>query len=438
MPDSFHGSAYPLAVLEDAQFRDVKVVDPRASEQLSAFAVPAYRGCTASRPRRGVARTGPRRARALLAADCQTITAAITLELDDAPYAGVPCWTGRLDRWAQWTVPLAYDLRYDTDARPHMGANQLSRTALLRIAEARAHYADHRTGRSCRPSNQRLAKDTGYDTRTIKRANTVLRLLGVATEVLRGRQRTRAERFASWRVGDRGRGWASVWALHDNPQINRLAYRLSPHPRSGLLKPQPVRQDALTTHDRRPTGAGNRGAARRFSPDQGGLALAKAWRADRHAPPWARRHSPTAWATILAAPAAHRWTPRDLNQVITDWLGVGHWIAASPHKPIGLLGAILAWHGSDNLDDRPAAADEAYEAAEIASARVRVAAQYQARAAAADAAAAGRAAIGGPGHTAARAAAARLARVAAQRRTSSAAAAAAALEAAVRRARGLK
>ena len=57
-----------------------------------------------------------------------------------------------------------------------------------------------------------------------------LRLLGVATEVLRGRQRTRTERLASWRVGDRGRGWASVWALHDDAQLARLVGALSPQP----------------------------------------------------------------------------------------------------------------------------------------------------------------------------------------------------------------
>jgi hypothetical protein len=67
---------------------------------------------------------------------------------------------------------------------------------------------------------------------------------------------------------------------------------------------------------------------------------------------------------VLAAPARYRWTARDLNQLVTDWLGVGHWIADRPHKPIGLLGAILAWHGRDNLVDRPAALDDAREAAE--------------------------------------------------------------------------
>jgi hypothetical protein len=47
---------------------------------------------------------------------------------------------------------------------------------------------------------------------------------------------------------------------------------------------------------------------------------------------------------------------------VSDWLGTGHTIPDNPHKPIGLLGAILNWHA--NLDARPAALDDAREAAE--------------------------------------------------------------------------
>lgn len=261
-----------------------------------------------------MASTGPR-ARALLAADCHTIAATIVLELGDAPYAGVPCWTGRLDRWTHWTVPLAYDLRYDTQVRPEMGApNQISRRALLAVAEARARYAEYATGRDCRPTNERLAADTGYSVRTVQRVDAALRLLGVATEILRGRQRTRAERFASWRVGDRGRGWASVWALHDNPQFNRLLHKLSLHPEGSSVSPPSSGSSVVTTPTGSPVGSRQHGAARRASPDPGGLALAKAWRADQHAPPWSRRHSASAWAALLAAPAGtrspRRWPPR--------------------------------------------------------------------------------------------------------------------------------
>ena len=94
-----------------------------------------------------------------------------------------------------------------------------------------------------------------------------------------------------------------------------------------------------------------------------------------HSPPWARRYTVTAWARVLAGPAHHRWTSRDINQLIGDWIGVGHWLPEAPHKPIGLLRAILLWHGRNNLAERPAALDCAREAAELAAHRDGVAAQ---------------------------------------------------------------
>jgi hypothetical protein len=344
--------------------------------------------------------------------------AAIVLELDAAPYAGVPCWSGRLERWTRWTVPVAYDCRYDTHVRPVMPGNPISRKALLAIAEARARYADYRTGRNSRPSNERLAADTGYSVRTIQRADTALRLLGVATEVLRGRQRTRIERMASWRVGDRGRGWASVWSLHDNPHLIGEIRLLSPHPRSGPVRDTPSPERVVTTDPGGPAGPRSGGARRHRAPDGWGADLARRWRSDPRCPPWAQRHSADAWAALLAPAARHRWTPRDLNTLIADWAGVtGRRIPDRPHKPIGLLGAILVWHGRDNLDTRPAALDEAREAAELADARARITAQFAERDTTAAARAAGRAALSGPGHAAARAVLADAVRRAAARRT---------------------
>ena len=378
-----------------------------------------YRGCTARRPRRGTARTGLR-AHALLGASCHTIAAAITLDLGEGAWAGVPCWTGRAERWATFAVPVAYAARYDSCVRPVMPGNPVSLKALVRVAEARARYAEYRTGRNSRPTNERLAADTGYSIRTVQRADTALRLLGVATEVLRGRQRTRAERLASWRVGDRARGWASVWALHDNAALAHHVGSLSPHPEGSSFRSVFSRKGIITTNRRRNGGVGKRGADRRASPDPAGTQLAAAWRADRHSPPWARRYTVSAWAQVLTRPAHHGWVPRDINQLITDWIGIKGWIAEDPHKPIGLLGAILAWH--DNLEDRPAAADMAREANQLAAARARINDQLTHRAHAAEARAVGRRALGGPGHTAARKAAAEATRRAAARRTHTAAA----------------
>lgn len=431
MTVSSHGSAYLSAIPDNtAACRDQFLSAPRAD--ISAL---PYRGCTAAHPRRGVVRTGPR-AQALLGAHCPTAVAApITLDLGEGAWAGVPCWSGRAEHWATFTVPIAYATRYDSHVRPVMPGNPISLNAVRAVAQARARYADHGTGRNCRPTNERLAADTGYSVRTVQRADTALRLLGVATEVLRGRQRSRTERLASWRVGDRGRGWASVWALHGNSFIHKLIGALSPHPEGSLFGSILSSKEMVTTGPGRPTGIPGGAARRRTAPDKEGLALARAWRADPHTPPWAQRHTLSAWAPILAGPARHHWCARDINQLISDWAGVGHRLPERPHKPIGLLGAILAWHGHQALDARPAAADMAREAQELAAARARITDQLADRAHTAQARAVARAALGGPGHTAARQAAVEAARRAAARRTHTVAAETARRDAAIRAAR---
>jgi hypothetical protein len=313
----------------------------------------------------------------------------------DAAWATIPCWSGRARRWTQSTVPAAYLARYDTHVRPAMPNNPVSLKSLVAVAEARASFADHRTGRDCRPTNTRLAQMTGLSVRTVQRASTALRLLGVATEVMRGRQRTRAERFASWRVGDKGRGWASLWALHDC----RIS-SLSSHPEGSQFSSQIPSKSVLTTANRRQA-AGSSAATRRSSPDTRAIALANNWIRDQQSPPWARRYrTGTPWARVLAGPARHGWTPRDVNTLISDWVGTGHWLPESPHKPIGLLGAMLAAHG--DLHNRPSAHEVAREQQEAAQARARITAQLAAREANRRAREAGRAALSGPGREAAR------------------------------------
>lgn len=142
-----------------------------------------------------------------------------------------------------------------------------------------------------------------------------------------------------------------------------------------------------------------------------------------------------AWAGVLAAPAAHGWVPQDLDALIADWAGVHGWVPDNPHTAIGLLGAMLAWHGDPAV--RPAAAEMAREAAELAAARARMAEQFAERERAAAARAAGQAALTGSGRAAALRAAAEAHTRALTRRTSAAAADTARLDAAVRAARGL-
>jgi len=381
MKDASHGSARPSGGL---------VIAHRVHG--STITRP-YQGSSQRLRRRGTAHTAPvwiRRA----GAHCFDRMPRIVLEVD-AAWGAIPCWSGRARRWAHEVVPAAYRERYDSHVRPAMPNNPVSLKSLVAVAEARASFAEHRTGRNCRATNERLAAMTGLSVRTVQRASTALRLLGVATEVIRGRQRTRAERFASWRVGDKGRGWASVWALHDS-----RIQPLSPHPEGSYFPKKTSPKSILTTHTRRQA-AGSSAAPRRTRPDNQGLALANKWVRDEQSPPWARRYrTGTPWAWVLAKPAQHGWTPRDVNALISDWVGTGHWLPESPHKPIGLLGAMLAAHG--DLDNRPAAYEVAREQEELAKARSRVAEQLAAREANAAARDAGRAALSGPGREAAR------------------------------------
>ncbi len=408
MTGSSHGSARLSAVLDGAH-RDLSNSNVRApaTRAPSTSAPPTYRGCSPTLRRRGIIRTSStsevlaiRRGRRVLGRPLPAPSAFVGLELDSDAYRAVPCWSGGPTQWAHVTVATAYDLRYAT-IRDRMCNGGIARNSLIVIAAAMARFADWTTGRNCRPSNEQLTAATGFSERTVQRGRECLRLLGVATEVLRGRQRTYAERMASWRMGDRHRGWASVWVLHDNPQVNRVIHTLSPHlERSQVTTTSPSFKSLITTR----TGARARhhGAARRPAPDENGRRLAALWRADPHAPPWTRKYTAGSWAGMLAGPAAAGWTPNDLTMLVRDWLATGHWIPDNPARPIALLGTLLAWHTSHNtLADRPAALDDAREAETAAqAARQRIAAQ-EAHREYLIARAIGKAAATGPGRNAA-------------------------------------
>lgn len=332
----------------------------------------AYRGCSTAVRRRGTIRTTPvadvlaiRRGRRMAGRDLPSPAQFVNLELESDAHAGVACWSGGPTRWAQVTVACSYDQLYP-QIREQMKA-PVSKRAVVAIAAEMARFADRSTGRNCRPSVATLATRTGFSERTVQRARECLRLLGVATEVVRGRQRTFVERMASWRMGDRSRGWASVWALHDNQQVIRVIHILTPHLERSPLKTaiSPLRR-LVTTHPGA-RGARQGVATRRRSINKEGQRLARAWREHPQAPPWSRKYGTGAWAAILAAPARAGWTAEDLNAAVSDWLIGGHRISDAPPRPIGLIGAILAAYTAHNeLSVRPMAYAEAAAAAQAA------------------------------------------------------------------------
>ncbi|ETZ55306.1 putative replication protein Rep [Mycobacterium avium MAV_120709_2344] len=305
-------------------------------------------------------------------------------------YCGVPIWSAA-QRWARITVPIAYATHYPR-LRTEMPYDAVSLTTLVKVADARAMFADGRTGRHCRPTNDTLAELAGVDARTVRRATRLLCAMGCATEILRGRQRTKRERLASWRLGSRQRGWASVWALHEpRPAVDKsrdakglwqpVFRELSTHPRRGSLSVAhgsfssvlptgaAVDNPAKAGHSpptqggaTRPRPRQQQRARRRFvGVDEAGRLLAVRWLADGRTPSWAATHTPRGWARLLAAPAAHGWTPDDLNLAIHEWKTVNRrYLPVTPYRPIGLLGAILRTH---DLAAPPAAMDRARQAA---------------------------------------------------------------------------
>lgn len=417
MSDRSHGSACP----DTAPGTGVALLKSLSRE------IP-YRGCSTARPVRGTARTAPAMVlRALAASHAPAVgrVCAISLDLADCSWAPIPAWFGA-QRWLAG-IPEVYERHYLDRVAPHMPANPVSLDSVLRVAAARAQFADHTTGRNCRPTNATLARLTGLSERTVQRASKALALLGLATEVARGRQRTLEERYASWRVGDRGRGWASVWALHDC----RLPRPVSPHPRSGQVIKKTSSNQELTSPPRRRSGT-ETAAPRR---NDAGHRLARQWLLADDTPPWARRYRTAhAWAANLQGAALHGWSARDVNQLIRDFAGA-RWLANDPRKPIALLGAMLKWHG--DLGVRPAAAEEAREAQELAAVRARMRADQQLRSHNESARVRAVAALAGPGRAEALRVAAAAAARHATRRTEQAAREVMDTEAVVRAARGL-
>ncbi len=332
-----------------------------------------------------------------------TYIARLALACGGDAHAGVPLWNGA-QHWARISVPAAYALRYkEICASGAIGQwDRITVDRLVRVADARAFFAEGRTGRHCRPTNETLAGVSGEHPRIVQRASRILKALGCATEVMRGRQRTKAERLASWRMGDRSRGWASVWALHppipvvDNSRDENGLWEpvspiLSSHPRRGSVSVGKVPfQGNLPTgndpQDRAGQGPPTKGGASRHSTDTGnvkrarfrpvdekGRLLALRWLADGQTPAWAGQFTPRGWARLLAAPAAHGWSAADINTMIREWVSVGgNYLPPQPYRPHGLLGAIFKWHG--DLSDRPAAAADAQAAAHLAAEQAHTAA----------------------------------------------------------------
>ncbi len=367
----------------------------------------------------------------------------VRLDLGENPYGGIAVWAGA-QVWVERQVTDAYYRRYYTDvARELRKQGQVALGSLKRVALAMALAADHDTGQESRLSNATLMAQTGLGKSTVQRARKALRLLGVATEVLRGRQRSWVERMASWRVGDKARGWASVWALHPATPVDRTRIiragqvQMAPHPRRGLSSNKSSCQERVTTGkavDKRAASRRSRAHKRRRASlaDPRGAVLASRWLRDARTPGWARKHAVTTWAPALVSPATHGWNADDLNQIIDDW-ATDTSITPDPQSPVAFLRWLLGRH---DLAFSPTVLETARRdqaQAEVDLRRGQAAVQLTEAATAREAA---RVALDGPGRQLVRQALADLSTAAATRKATAVRAAHGALAEQVARARG--
>jgi len=123
--------------------------------------------------------------------------------------------------------------------------------------------------------------------------------------------------------------------------------------------------------------------------------LATRWCQDPDSPPWARYKTPTTWAALLALPAAHSWTVRDLHRLLAEHTAGGRRVLTHPNNPIAYLSWLL---NQVDLTNRPCAMDDVYAAYEAELAAHRRAEAPDRLAAAAHARDAGRAALHGDAH----------------------------------------
>jgi len=330
----------------------------------------------------------------------------VRLTFGDNPFGGIACWGGA-QAWVEVHVPDVYRRGYLATVLPELRTTRgggVSLRAVKLVALVMAQAGEHSTGRGSRLTVATLVARTGLGESTVQRARTALRLLGVATEVFRGRLRTYTERMASWRVGDRGRGWASVWALHPPTPVDKTRIvcagqtQMAPHPRRGLFSPESSSREGVITGKAVESGAASRRSqqtrqARVSLPDPRGAVLASRWLRDGRTPGWARKHTPTGWAGALAEPARYGWNAEDLNAVITDW-ATDTGVAPAPATPVAFLRWLLRRH---DLAFSPTLLEHARRDQERAAAQEQREAAAQELARSAQARATARADLSGPG-----------------------------------------
>ena len=127
--------------------------------------------------------------------------------------SAAPAWWGATD-WVEVEVRDAVREHRDVCANHHVDPD-----TVVAVARGHAYFADHKTGRDCRPTNARLVELCRVSLSTVQRARRVLEALGLVRRLVQGRSfMTRAERLQAWRRGSSHRKVAAVFALCSRPR----------------------------------------------------------------------------------------------------------------------------------------------------------------------------------------------------------------------------
>src|SRR4051794_1752736 len=126
-----------------------------------------------------------------------------------------PGATSSLPAWWSATDWIEGDVRSAVGEHPELcQVHHVDPDTVVAVARGMAQFADHRTGRNCRPTNARLMTLVRVSLSTVQRARRVLKALDLVVELLGGRSiMTRTERLAAWNRGSAHRQVAAEFAL---------------------------------------------------------------------------------------------------------------------------------------------------------------------------------------------------------------------------------
>ncbi len=296
----------------------------------------------------------------MLTAALESTSRRVSAGITPAPgtTARLPSWWSATD-WVDVEVRGALE-----DHRDICRAHHVEPDTVIAVARGMAHYADHRTGRDCRPTNARLVELVRVSLSTVQRARRVLKALGLVVELIAGRSvMTRSERLAAWRRGSSHWRIAATFALcsrrHRSRSRLRTVERDTPPGASGASSPSHHRRTHLqattetTRAAPRPAHHQEGSPGQRRRPDPATRRLVEGVRARLR---WLLGVSVPRLAPTLHRFAQAGWTPRDVDRAVIDALATRGWrLPRELHQPAAYLATLLR---EVDPADRPGAIDE--------------------------------------------------------------------------------